>query len=104
MNESTKKKISVSNKGKHPKMDPCAKVEKRLLALETGLSVPGTSLSRYMRENGGVGWVLSIGSMQLPKAFFYGDTIEEAVGKAEKNVRSWESVKEWLRYHQQQHY
>jgi hypothetical protein len=104
MNENTKKKMSVSNKGKHPKKDLCAGIEKRLIALETGLSVPGTSLSRCMRENGGVVWVLAIGSIQLPKAFFYGDTIEEVIGKAEKNVRSWGSVKEWLRYHQQQHY
>lgn len=88
---------------KHPKKDPCAEIEKRLTTLETGLSVPGTSLSRYMRENGGVGWVLAIGPIQLSKAFFYGDTIEEVIGKAEKAI-GLGNTKEWLRYHQQQNY
>lgn len=69
-------------------------VEMRILALEKNFSkgvlaleseAPGTCLSRTVTENG-IGWILSIGPMGRPKTFFYGDSIEEVLTKAENPI------------------
>lgn len=44
--------------------------------------IPGTILSRT-RNDISSGWVFGVGSIHARKAFFYGDTIEEAVSLAE---------------------
>lgn len=46
------------------------------------LTMPGTSLSRSMLEDGEMGWCLGIGALQMPKECFYGKTIEACVEAA----------------------
>ncbi len=61
-------------------------LDERLQALEAiaSPSIPGTMLTRVLREGGGFQWCLALGRMSMPKAFFYGATVEEAVCAAEK--------------------
>lgn len=63
-------------------------LDERLLALEAVASpaIPGTMLSRVMKEDSGFRWCLALGRMTMPKRFFYGDTVEEAVAAAEAEV------------------
>ncbi len=65
---------------------PARTLDERLLALEAIASptIPGTMLTRVMKEDSGFKWCLALGRMHMPKAFFYGDTVEEAVCAAEK--------------------
>ena len=59
-------------------------IERRILALEKGQSVPGTMINRVLKDERGFGWCIAVGTMEMPKSFFYGDTIEEALCSAEK--------------------
>jgi len=71
-------------------------IEERLLALEKRYDVlcgyhkvPGTQLCRLLKKEGrGVEWGLGIGGAMEPKIFFYGDTIEEVLSAAEKNLET----------------
>lgn len=62
----------------------------RILVLEKKAPyahIPGTTLSRSIspKDGGGFEWTLGLGGMGLPKVFFTGKTIEDAVKKAEKH-------------------
>lgn len=61
-------------------------IEERICRLEQGLSVPGTQIVRHLKPKEGIGWSLAIGGMMEPKDFFYGDTIEEVLALAEREL------------------
>ena len=42
--------------------------------------------SKQYLEGGGIVWVLGVGRLNQPKAYFYGHTIEDAVTRAKKVV------------------
>lgn len=66
-------------------------IEQKLIELEKCLlngRTPGTMISRVMKETGGCQWCLGIGAMQMPKSFFYADTIEECVNQALESVKA----------------
>ena len=78
-------------------------IDERMKALEGNLTCPGTSISRVFKpvipgktvrgkwqppENQGMQWCVGIGVLEMPKKFFYGDTIDEAVKEAEKWKRT----------------
>jgi len=48
--------------------------------------VPGTVLSRVLTEDGPA-WTVGFGALQQPKEFFTGETIAEALFKAEEGSR-----------------
>lgn len=48
--------------------------------------VPGTSLVRALAPEKGWEWMLSIGSMMMPKSFYTGKTIGECLAKAEAEL------------------
>ncbi len=64
-------------------------IDERLAALEANFSVPGTMITRQLIQTG-IRWSLAIGVMGMPKAFYYGDTIEAALTAAEDGSRSLE--------------
>lgn len=72
-------------------------IEKAIESLEKEFSVPGTQLSRVLatkeflkeqnihtEEKELLVWCLSLGTMGLPKKFFYGKTINEVIRRARK--------------------
>ena len=63
-------------------------IEERLVRLEQQLniSVPGTIIYRSMKPGRGFEWGVAIGVMGMPKQFFLGDSIEEAIQNAEKEL------------------
>jgi hypothetical protein len=64
--------------------------EKRIHRLEEGLTCPGTTISRVLLE-GEFQWCVGIGQMMMPKDFFYGKTISEALSKAEGSLKKGKS-------------
>lgn len=56
-------------------------VETQILKIERKWNLPGTSLSRCLKDNK-LQWVLAIGPMGMPKDFFYGYSIEEVLNQA----------------------
>jgi hypothetical protein len=58
-------------------------LEQRLRTLEPDCVIPGTILQRVLLEEGGIGWTLAIGQMQMPKEFYSGRTIESCLQQAE---------------------
>ena len=63
-------------------------LDERIARLETLLTipVPGTQITRVMREDHGFRWCVAIGVMNMAKNFYYGDTVEDAVGAAEADL------------------
>lgn len=63
-------------------------IEQRLVRMEERLyrKLPGTQITRVMKPDMGFQWCVAIGIMNEQKLFFYGDTIEEAVTKAEEAI------------------
>lgn len=62
-----------------------ATIDQRIEALEAQFSksIPGTQITRVMKKDRGFEWCVAIGNMGMPKAFFHGDTIAEALTRAE---------------------
>ncbi len=60
--------------------------DERIATLEKGQTAPGTSFSRVLGAPG-MRWVLGIGALHMPKAFFYGDSLEECVNQAETEMK-----------------
>jgi hypothetical protein len=58
--------------------------EERISNLEKGQHPPGTILTRCIKRDGQLHWVLAIGQMGMVKDFFYGETIDEVLTLAEK--------------------
>lgn len=60
----------------------------RMLKLEekvnVTISLPGTTLSRVLLPEKGVGWSLGLGGLSCRKIFFIGKTIEDVIKQAEK--------------------
>lgn len=78
-------------------------IDERMRALEGNLICPGTTITRVFKPSDpggkvvkgkwqppehGLQWCVAIGVMEMPKKFFYGDTIDEAVKEAEKWKRT----------------
>jgi len=64
-------------------------LEERLRAIEVlqrHPTIAGSELKRVMREHSGFYWSLAVGPMDLPKAFFRGETINHVVLQAERAV------------------
>lgn len=67
----------------------------RIEKIESKLSSPaGTCISRTLDDSNGLKWVIGFGQMSMPKSFFYGNTIEECIEKAEKAFLKKETVGE----------
>lgn len=62
-------------------------IDERILKLEKihSPTVPGTTISRQLKQDTGMQWCIGFGQMYLPKYFYTGDTIEEALTKAEND-------------------
>ena len=61
-------------------------LEARISSLEAKCArskIPGTSISRTLTDSGPA-WCLALGPLSMPKAFFYGKTIEKCFDDAEK--------------------
>jgi hypothetical protein len=60
-------------------------LEERLQRLEALLvpKLPGTQITRIMKQDHGFEWCVAIGVMSMPKLFFRGATVEEALALAE---------------------
>ena len=67
---------------------PKMTLDERILRLESRLQpkLPGTQIMRVMKPERGFQWCVGVGLMNEVKLFFYGETIEEAVSKAEEDV------------------
>lgn len=64
-------------------------IEQKLIELEKLLlkgRTPGTMISRVLKEKEGYQWCLGVGAMQMPKSFFYADTIDECIRLAMESV------------------
>lgn len=65
-------------------------IDQRIAQLEALLfhsTIPGTQISRVLNNEGqGCSWCVAIGAMQLPKLFFYGKTVEDALSAAEQQL------------------
>ena len=64
-------------------------LERRIERLENQFRKPsGTNIDRVLKFDGdGVMWCLGLGQMGMPKQFFYGNTIEEVISFAEKELK-----------------
>jgi hypothetical protein len=65
-------------------------LESRIAALEKKCvrpTIPGTTISRTITDSGPA-WCIAVGPLSMPKAFFYGQTIEECLSDAEKAFES----------------
>ena len=60
-------------------------IDQRIAALEAQFSpsIPGTQITRVMKPDRGFEWCVAIGSLGMAKVFFHGDTIEDALTRAE---------------------
>lgn len=65
-------------------------IDERILRIEQQLklTVPGTSISRQLAPERGMQWVIGFGQIHMPKEFFTGKTIEEALTCAENKYWS----------------
>jgi hypothetical protein len=65
-------------------------IDQRIAQLEALLfhsTIPGTQISRVLNSDSpGLGWCVAIGAMQMPKLFFYGNTVEDALTAAEQQL------------------
>jgi len=80
-----------------------ATIDERIVDLERDIDCPGTMITRVLKphvpgrsvngvwrppEKSELRWCVAIGAMEMPKRFYYGDTIEEAIRAAEKRPES----------------
>lgn len=68
-------------------------IEDRITALEQKFKqypqqIVGTTLTRCLMKEGGIGWCLGVGGMQQPKSFFYGKTMDDVVSQAERETNT----------------
>lgn len=69
-------------------------IDERIEAMEAALprsNVAGTTLSRVFKETQGLEWCLALGSMQMPKSFFRGPSIEDVVSQGERAIAAMKS-------------
>jgi hypothetical protein len=70
-------------------------IDERILALEKihSPTCSGTTISRQLKPDIGMQWCIGLGRMYLPKYFYTGDTIEEALTKAENDHETLSALK-----------
>jgi len=57
-----------------------------ILEIKTSTGVPGTIITRSFTPASGMQWTIGFGNMNMPKQFFIGNTIEEALSLAERTL------------------
>ena len=109
-----KRKKSSSGPGKKGSttsgIDSLYDVDIAVISLERGQTVPGTSIVRIMMDTNqlvekGLApihegethmvWGVGVGRLMMPKAFYYGHTIKQAVEQALKGGRNAKELKVW---------
>jgi hypothetical protein len=68
---------------------PTKSIDERIAAMEAALpraNLAGTTLKRVLGEESGLAWSLAMGTMDMPKTFFRGPTIEDVLAQAETAI------------------